>query len=245
MIEFLFFFVVLFFIAILFYRDYKPEFEILQLEADRLEELPDLYSEKRPIVLRGLAFPPLGTYKELKKRPQILQMGITATTSLDTLLHSPQLATFTFREETTAFLARESGLPIWCAQSFYPSVLPTFGRPFYTTKESLWPSHRGLWKTTAYYTICIPTQGIASVKLLLPTMTPYLPLRWEGRRFDSLRTEDTPLLSQLQFVEVKVRAGTALCIPAHILVDVSQHGESDDTLFTYMVDIHHPISRLG
>lgn len=245
MIEFLFFFVVLFFIAALFYRESKTEFEILQLEADRLEELPDLYSEKQPIVLRGLSFPPLGTYSELRKRPQILQMGITPTLTLDALLHSPDLATFSFREETTAFLARESGLPIWCTQTFYPTVLPTFGKPFYTTKESLWPSHRGLWKTTAYYTMCIPTQGIASVKLLLPTMVPFLPLRWEGRRFDSLRTEDTPLLSQLQFVEIKVRTGTAVCIPAHVLVDLSQHEESTDTLFTYMIDIHHPISRLA
>jgi hypothetical protein len=30
-----------------------------------------------------------------------------------------------------------------------------------------------------------------------------------------------------------------------VLVDLSQHEESADTLFTYMIDIHHPISRLA
>ena len=61
MIEFLFLIAVLYFIAILFYRDSKDSFEILQLEADRIDELSDLYAEKRPIVLRGMSFPPLGT----------------------------------------------------------------------------------------------------------------------------------------------------------------------------------------
>jgi len=244
MIEFLFLIAVLYFIAILFYRDSKDSFEILQLEADRINELSDLYAEKHPIVLRGMSFPPLGTYAEMKKRPHILQLGVTPSLSLDALLHSPALSSFTFSEETTSFLAKESGLPVWCTQ-LYPKILPSVGRIFYSTKESLWPSHRGMWKTKAFYTFCTPTQGIASVKLLLPSMIPYLPLRWEGRNFDTLKTEDTPLLSQLQFVEVKLRPGTALLIPAHVLANITQHPESPETLFTYCVDLHHPISRFS
>ena len=245
MIEFIFLLAVLYFIGVLFYRDTKDSFEILQLEAERLNELPDLYSEKRPIVLRGISFPPLGTYTEMKKRPHVLQLGVTPSLRLDTLLHSSALPTFPFTEETARFLAIESGLPVWCKQNLYPQIFPTFGKLFYSTRESLWPSHRGLWKTKAFYTFCTPTQGIASVKLLLPAMIPYLPVKWEGMNFDSLKTEDTPLLSQLQFVEVKVRAGTALCIPAHVLVNITQHSESPEILFTYIVDIHHPISRFA
>ena len=245
MIEFIFLLAVLYFIAILFYRECKDSFEILQLDASRIDELSDLYPEKRPIVITGMQFPLLGTYKELKKRPHILQLGVTESLSLDGLLHSPELSSFTFNDETTRFLAKESGLPVWCSQNIYPKLLPAFARQLYSTKESLWPSHRGLWKTKAFYTFCTPTQGIASVKLLLPSMIPYLPLKWERMNFDSLRTEDTPLLSQLQFVEVKVRPGNALLIPAHILVNITQHAESTDTLFTYIVDIHHPISRFA
>jgi hypothetical protein len=242
MIEFLFLFAVLYFIAVLFYRESKDSFEILQLEAERIDELPELYAEKRPIVVRGIHFPSLGTYAEMKKRPHILQLGVTPTMSLDALLHSKELASFTFTEETTSFLAKESGLPVWCTQ-LYPKILPSFGRAFYSTKESLWPSQRGLWKTKAFYTFCTPTQGIASVKLLLPAMIPYLPLRWERMNFDSLTPEDTPLLSHLQFVEVKLRPGTAFLIPAHTIVNITQHSESPETLFMYCVDIHHPISR--
>jgi hypothetical protein len=245
MIEFLFLLAVLSFIAVLFYRDSKPSFEILQLEAERIDELPELYSEKYPIVLRGLSFPSLGTYAEMKNRPHILQLGVKPDLSLDALLHSPQLSSFRFTEETTSFLAKESGLPIWSANMLYPKILPSFARPIYSTKESLWPSHRGLWKTKAFYTFCTPTQGIASVKLLLPSMIPYLPLKWETMNFDHLKKEDTPLLSHLQFVEVKLRPGTALCIPAHVLVNITQHPDSSDTLFTYIVDIHHPISRFS
>jgi len=244
MIEFLFLFAVLCFIAVVFYRETKDSFEILQLEADRIDELSDLYAEKRPIVLRGLSFPPLGTYAELKKRPHILQLGVTPTLTLDSLLHSKELATFPFKDEMASFLAKESGLPVWSAHHLYPKVLP-FPRFIHSTKESLWPSHRGLWKTTAFYTICTPTQGMASVKLLLASMIPYLPVRWERMNFDRLTPEDTPLVSQLQFVEIKLRPGTAICIPAHTLVNITQHAESTETLFTYCVDIHHPISRLA
>jgi hypothetical protein len=139
MIEFLFLLAVLSFIAVLFYRDSKTSFELLQLEAERIDELPELYSEKHPIVLRGLSFPSLGTYAEMKNRPHILQLGVTPNLSLDALLHSPQLSSFRFTEETTSFLAKESGLPIWCANMLYPKILPSFARPIYSTKESLWP----------------------------------------------------------------------------------------------------------
>lgn len=245
MIEFIFLIAVLYFIAVLFYRDKKDSFEILQLEADRINELPDLYAEKHPIVIRGLALPSLGTYAELKKRPHILQLGVSPTQSLDALLHSPALSTFTFSQETTSFLAKESGLPIWCTPNLYPKLIPPFGKQLYSTKESLWPSHRGLWKTKAYYTFCSPTQGMASVKLLLPAMIPFLPVQWEGRNFDSLKKEDTPLLSHLEFVEIKLRPGNALMIPAHVLANITQHPDSPEPLFTYLVEIHHPISRFA
>lgn len=244
MIEFIFLLAVLYFIAVLFYRDTKDSFEILQLEADRINELPDLYAEKRPIVIRGMGLPPLGTYAEMKKRPHILQLGVSPTLSLDALLHSPALSSFTFSEETTSFLAKESGLPVWSVANLYPKLIPPFCKQLYTTKESLWPSHRGLWKTKAYYTLCSPTQGTASVKLLLPAMIPFLPVQWQGRNFDSLKKEDTPLLSHLEFVEIKLRPGNALLIPAHVLTNITQHVESPEPLFTYLVEIHHPISRL-
>lgn len=245
MIEFIFLLAVLYFIAVLFYRDSKDSFEILQLEADRINELPDLYAEKRPIVIRGLHLPSLGTYAELKKRPQILQLGVSPTQTLDSLLHSPKLSSFPFSEEMTSFLAKESGLPVWCKPNLYPKIIPPFGKYLYSTKESLWPSHRGLWKTKAYYTLCSPTQGMASVKLLLPAMIPYLPVRWEGRNFDSLKKEDTPLLSHLEFVEIKLRPGNALLIPAHVLANITEHAESPEPLFTFLVEIHHPVSRFA
>jgi hypothetical protein len=245
MIEFIFLLAVLYFIAVLFYRDTKDSFEILQIEAERINELPDLYPEKCPIVIRGLMLPSLGTYEELKKRPHILQLGVSPTESLDTLLRSPRLSSFTFSEETTSFLAKESGLPVWCRANLYMKLIPPFGKEVYSTRESLWPSHRGLWKTKAYYTFISPTQGMASVKLLLPAMIPYLPVNWQGRNFDSLKKEDTPLLSHLEFVEIKLRPGTALLVPAHVLANITQHQNSPEPLFTYLVEIHHPISRFS
>jgi hypothetical protein len=71
---------VVFFIAVLFYKQANEDFEILQITSARMDELPTLYAERYPIVLSDYALPGLGTESELRKRPAILQMKMGGTT---------------------------------------------------------------------------------------------------------------------------------------------------------------------
>ena len=48
---------VLFFIAVLFYKQANESFEIIQIESDRIQELPTVYGDHAPIVIRGFQVP--------------------------------------------------------------------------------------------------------------------------------------------------------------------------------------------
>jgi hypothetical protein len=243
MIEIIIIVTIIFFIAVLFYKQANEQFEILQIDAERIHELPTLYADRSPIVISKFQPPALGSETEMQKRPNILQLTIAPNLTLRTLLASPQkLTTFPFTQDTANFLAKESGLSVWFEHHLYDSLLPSaYTKWLYSYKTSLWPNHRGLFKTTAFQTIIMPTQGTASVSLMLGKTIPYLPTRWEGRPFHSLTAQDTPLLNQIKFMEIKLRHGNLLILPAHIIVDI----RSIEKAWCFVAEIHHPISRLA
>lgn len=250
MLEFIAFAIVLAFIAILFYKQANEDFEILQLDAERLQELPILYADRSPIVVRGFPVPALGTREELAKRPHIYRMAVTPGVSLrdmaEGLAPSVQVSA-----KTAEFLSKESGLHIWFEHHIYKSLLPSqWTSAIYSFRTTLWPHRRGMYKTTAFQTVIMPTQGAITVSLMLPKMIPYLPSKWEGREFSSLSANDTPLLNQIQFIDVLVRKGTLLLLPAHVLVNIapllaSQAEGQSELPWIFHAEIHHPISRLA
>jgi hypothetical protein len=246
MLNILFCLVVILFIAIIFYKQANEEIDILQLDAERIEEVPNLYPELSPIVLKGFPVPALGSYEEMKKRPKLLGMYV-GDKSLDTLLHSPDLKNYLFHPVTMEFLSKEAGLDVWFGLHCYKNLLPSqFTQWMYFYKTALWPSHRGLWQTSAVHTLLVPTQGTAHVSLLLSKMIPYLPIDWKGRKLKSLTAADTPLVSHLKYIEIKLKKGNALLLPAHVLVDISSEGSRvDDMLWMFQAEIHHPISNLA
>jgi hypothetical protein len=248
MFEILFFIIVLLFIAILFYKQANEEIEILQIDSERMEEIPGLYGDRSPIVIKNFPVPALGSYEDFQKRPKVLQMKMGSTLhTLQSLLESNELKDFQFHPKTTSHLAKESGLDIWFGLHCYKGLLPSkFTEWLYSYSTGLWPSHRGLTKTRAVQTLFVPTQGVAKVCILLPKMVPYLPVEWKGKQFNKLTAEDTPLLSQIQYVEIKLRKGNALLLPAHILVDISSDpADLHNTLWMFQAEIHHPISLLA
>ncbi len=246
MLEILGILVVLFFIAVLFYKQANESFEVLQLEANRLEELPTLYSDHAPIVVRSFTTPPLGNEAELQKRSHIMQMAVAPGLSLKALLGSTgSLKEYTWKHDTASFLAKETGLQTWFNLHLFPSITPSsYTRFLYSSKVSLWPHHRGLFPTTAFQTVLMPTQGEASVSLLLKKSEPYLPHEWRGRPFQRLTPADTPLLNQIQCIEVKLRPGNLLLLPAHMIVDIASAKDAEPA-WVMVAEVHHWISRLA
>ena len=236
------FIIILFVTAVIFYKQSRDSFEILQLEAERISELPDLYEDKSPIVIRGFQMPNIGSYSELQKRSHILQMAVAPKMSLQALLSDPKrLQNFILNPETAKFLAKETGLQTWFEHHLFTQLLPSeYTKFLFSFKTFLYPEHRGLFQTKAYQTLIAPTQGVARVNIMLSKMQPYLPNKWQGRTFNSLSTKDTPLLNQIQFVEIKVKKGNLLLLPPHLIVDIA----SLEDAWIFIAEIHNPISLL-
>jgi hypothetical protein len=239
--------VVLLFIAILFYKQANEQFEILQLEANRIQELPTLYSDHSPIVVRNFTVPNIANFEQLVKRKHIMQMALAPKKSLYSILTNPkELLNWTFPPITTDFLAKESGLHVWFKMNLFSILLPnSYMNWMYSFKTFLYPHHRGLFKTTAFQTIIMPTQGQARVSLILQNAEAYLPIKWRERQFSSLTTQDTPLLSQIQFVEVKLKKGNFLVLPSHLIIDVATDTTEETDCWFMVAEVHHPISKIA
>jgi len=240
MIEYLVILAVLLFIAVLFYKQANEQFEILQITAERINELPTLYQDRSPIVVSDFPTPNLGSYAEISKRPHIMQMQMQMQMQSLTLGQALQSRMF-LPIKTTEMLAKESGLNVWFEHHLYKALLPSpYTSWIYSFKTSLWPNHRGMFKTKAFQTLLMPTQGTAIITLMLPKMIPYLPTKWSGRAFSSLSLQDTPLLSEIKFLEIRLRKGTLLLLPAHLIADI----RSEEDSWTFIGEIHHPVSYM-
>jgi len=237
MIEIFVFLSVLLFIAVLFYKQANEQFEILQIDSTRLSELPTLYQDRSPIVISDYDTPNLGTEQDLFKRNSVLQMRV-GNQQLGQLIQSRSIMPISAAET----LAKETGLKIWFEQHLAKALVPSYTGFLYSFNCSLWPYKRGMFKTKAFQTLLMPTQGTAIVSLMLQKMVPYLPTKWYSREFGSLTLHDTPLLNQIQFIDIKLRKGSMLLLPAHLIVDIKSNSSED--AWTFIAEIHHPISRV-
>ena len=104
-LEIVVFISVLLFIAVLFYKQANEQFEILQIDASRISELPTLYQDRSPIVISDYDTPNLGTAEELYKR-NVLQMKVGNQTL-------GQLIQGSMTIQAAEVLAKETGLHIW------------------------------------------------------------------------------------------------------------------------------------
>lgn len=234
MIEIVVFLSVLLFIAVLFYKQANEQFEILQIDATRISELPTLYQDRSPIVISDYDTPNLGTAVDLFKRQSVLQMATGPNQTLGQLIQTRS----TMPIKVAEILAKETGLQIWFEHHLAKQLIPSYTGFLYSFNCSLWPYKRGMFKTKAFQTLLMPTQGTAVVTLMLQKMIPYLPTKWYTREFGTLSLHDTPLLNQIQFIDITLRKGNVLLLPAHLIVDI----KSDDA-WTFIAEIHHPISR--
>lgn len=221
MIEVIIIISVMLFIAVLFYKQANDTFTILQMDSENKLELPTLYQDKSPIVITNFPTPQLGTMAEIQKRPN--------------LKGNPDI------------LSKELGLDVWFEQTLFTHLVPGWGsRWFYTFNNSLWINTKGLAKTSAFQTLIMPTEGEISINLLVSSVNvPYLPKKWQGRSFKSLTSLDTPLINQIEFLEVKLRKGNVLLLPPHVIYDFYTDPERQSGITVFVSEIHHPISKIA
>lgn len=234
-----------FIICVFFYKQTHDSLQILQIEDSQIHTLPELVEERSPIVLRHTRTPANFTREAMRKIPRLGATTVAAT-PLENLLDGsvrmksdgpPALGRRAAEE-----LAAELGIPLWVERQWseYLRATSYFGW-LGTVRARVGFGGVGLFKTTAQITVLLPTEGAYIASILPPNKQALLPKQWQYRYPDVFTPNDTPFVNELEYVDMKLRAGTALLLPPHWFVSL----RPEDWALFLVIEYHEPISLLA
>lgn len=250
-LEGLFLLAISFLVVVFFYKQRQTDLTILQMEAEQMSQLADLLSEQQPLVIRGVS-PPKGlTHDALQKIPRLADFPVGGQ-PLSAVLESPKMLAsagglpaldLRGRQE----LAEELSVPVWATHTWLQPLAETtwVGKAVGTLRTEVVLGGVGMFRTTAIYTMILPTSGTYSVSLLSRASEPFLPANWHYRYPSSLGPNDTPLVADLRFMDILLRPGTALVLPPHMVISMEPTADSPAFVAATILEYHEPISLLN
>ncbi len=251
MIEYLVLPAILFLAAVILYYQRRDDITILQVEDSQVQEqLAELLQERQPLVIRGVQ-PPKGLTREgLQAAPRLEGFPVGGKTLSEVLANPSLLATAaglpTCNRAGRLALADELSFPVWVNHVWLPLLSSTTWTGWATgcmrTEAVL--GGLGMWRTTGLYTLIIPTEGTYTVSVLSKSSEAFLPTKWHYRYLTTLTPNDTPLVSDLKYLDIIVRPGTALAVPPHAIVSIHPKDPSSLSAFA-VLEYHEPISLLA
>jgi hypothetical protein len=250
MIELLILPAIVFLAMVVFYRQRRTGLSILQIEQGQIEsQLPELLEEQQPLVLRGVA-PPKGLSHASLKAITRLQGFPVGGVTLQQILESPSLLQSskglpTLTRPDRILLAEELSLPIWASHTWKERISEARLTSFMGSMQTeAIIGGLGLFRTSAIYTLLFPTEGEFVASIVSKESEAFLPKSWNYRYPDTFTQDDTPLVSELKYLDIILRPGTALCLPAHTLVSMKPKDEKAFHAFA-AIEYHEPISMLA
>ena len=252
LIELLVCFSLIFIIAAIFYKQRRPDFSILQLEAEQLDsQLTDLLEEQQPLVIRGVQ-PPKGLNREaLQKIHRLAEFPVgglpLATVLKNPAALAPAAGKPVFTQEDAAAFAEELSIPVWAKREWLErlSQSTALGAAIGTIRAECILGGVGLFRTSALTTCIFPTEGKYHASILLKDSEAYLPAEWNYRYPSTFTVNDTPLVADLKYLDVVLRPGTALLLPAHTIVSLQPAPDSEPFQAAAVIEYHEPISLLA
>lgn len=231
-------------VLVLFYRQAIEQYNILQIEASQLNDLPKLASERTPLVLHDIGQPKLFTPDVIKANKRLLQFPIGAKQTLGKYLDEPKHTT-SIPRKASLLLAKESGLSVWGEHTWFPKFFsyPLF-QHIHTMTTEAYVGEMGLQKATAIHTVLYPTAGTFEVTLLTEQQEKCLPSAWRGRFPEVFTIQDTPLVGEIKYITIKLRPGNMLCIPSHWFYSVRSTEPQKPAMWARFT-IDNPISSVS
>ena len=250
MIEFFFFVALFFLIAVVFYKQRRDDLQILQMEYDQMaDQFSDLLEEQQPLVIRGVPQPKGVTQESLKKIPRLAEFAVGGQ-PLSSILESPAMLSSgnglpVLNDLNSEALATELSIPVWANKLWKKPLADSFwfGSTLGTLKTGVVLGGLGLFRTSAYATLFLPTENTYKVSILSRDSEDFLPASWEYRYISSFTTNDTPLVSELKYLDIVVRPGTALSLPRHSVVSI-EPSNFDIFSAAILLEYHLPVSLL-
>jgi hypothetical protein len=249
----LLFLVVLFFLGTIFYKQTIQEYRINQLDWDNRSKLIDIWEERVPIVVRDTPLPPIWTKSdiEVRKLYQNFKLnvpgGSTAVMLRDWILGAPYDAVCPWNSEDAATFAAAAGFEPWIRTIWLPCMdgIKSWAPSLFPLVPRFWAGARGLSIFTANWTLIFPTENSIIVTLLTEKENEYLPSQWKNSFPRQYTNADTPYVSSIQYLDVILRPGHSLWVPAHWKVAWEAEKKSDITPLVCTIDVHSPISLIS
>ena len=246
MLEIILILLVLFLILTFFYKQAVCEFRINQIEWSQKGELTTLLSEKVPLVVRSLPTATFWTHDDVLARPCFQNIPIFRETTLtDWIATSDAESVCPWKYPQAETVAQASGVQVWAQKWVNPVVIHPLLGWWMTPRYHCWAGNVGLRKTFATWTCVFPVDGEIVVTVMSEQVESSLPSAWVGCFPGALTAKDTPFVGDLKFVDIILRPGNCLFMPAHWFVSWKGAEEGKAAPMVCTISYHTPISLLA
>jgi len=262
LLESIFIVLLLLVFAVIFYRAAIHEYTILQKDWSAEDvKWTELISERAPLIVRNVPedWTRLWTYSRTGKFgwPVALKSGAKKSRSSwsiflqsktnNQITNGDVLADTSGLVEHATTISNEFRRPFWCPGSF--AVGKTSANIIKPNKADF----VGLKKTTAEATCWISTDG-SPLRIWLAHEGAtkggeWLPAKPFGRDPWALKPEETPWISELKFLEIRLRPGNMLILPPHWWIALRSSKEDGSNVHNgswyWTSEFHGPISWIS
>jgi hypothetical protein len=240
---------ILFFISVIFYKQRRNTVEILQSEYSGLDSLKELVTEHQPIIIRNTPIPQSLTTDQLSKMDRLgeFQFGENSPLTLRQYLTAPQVSAGAplITNRAAQNLSKELALPIWVSHTIQDAIqeMGGFFGIFYSQRIQPVFGGIGMQRATAVMTFFLPVEGTYTISLVSPKSESFLPNDWKYRYPDTLTINDSPLVAEIKYIDIILRPGTMICLPAQTIFSM----ESNDAAFHsgLWIEVDSPVSNLA
>lgn len=250
--------VLAFLIAIWFYRQRRDSIEILQVEfQSTLSTIHELVEELQPIIIRGNIFPQILSREKLSEIPRLDNFPLRIPSDAPHLLNYRQNPGSVLPDEQATgipildpdcarTLAKELSIELWATHNLADifSELSGVFSSVSSKRTSVVLGGCGMKRATSIYTCIIPTEGKYILSLVNKRSESFLPANWKFRYPANLTVNDTPLVGEIQFIDIILRPGSMAILPSHCIYSLTP-ASSAQFHGAVIIEIDSPISNVG
>ena len=217
--EIILIFGIIYIILWLFYKDSVSEFRINQVEWGKRGNITSLLSEKSPIVVRGIHPIHVWTYEDVMNRDVYNKVPIFAGKKVSDWIQDVRNIEgieCPWEVAHARMLGDISAFRTWVDRWFAEWIIQPGWKWLWRMQPSCWTGARPMFRTTALWTAIAPTVGEIMVSILPPKDFDYaLPGNWRDLWIPRINSVDTPFAGDLKFMDIRLRPGHILLLPAH------------------------------
>jgi hypothetical protein len=247
MLAFLFILLLVVLILTFFYKQAVYEFRINQIDWGQREDIGGLLAEKVPVVLRDVPPVAFWTHEDVMMREAYSFVRVFEDTPLsDWLVRADKDTACPWPHAHARELADVAAVDIWAERALHPLLQTNpLLQLWFQPESTCWSGSVGLWRTRAPWTCLFVTEGAIQVSVMPGKHEKSLPTHWKGMQLGAMTAHDTPFVGDLKFLDIVLRPGHALFLPAHWYACWTNLETNDLCPMVCKLEYHSPVSLVA